>query len=457
MKLNQTMKRIVCLALSLMLLLGTATPVFAATNETKKRDIIAEIIASIDLTSKRVEKKVVNHLDENMNPSMVEAEEILAATDRDVQGAIDLIEKVIVDAEGRLKVGTTDSADSYALLTDIVKAQESVKKTYETAEKDLATAKADLEVAQKAYDEAVAIATDGGKAAAAQLAAAKEAVEVAEKAFETVNSKLEVLEELVASAATDTNAWKAEAQNALAAAGAHLAESNAQLDAALATLETENAEFVATVEAFQAQNEVFVGAINKLAAKVEVAQEKEDALYALYAEYEAVLVAYENAMAAFETEHGVTGLTYEDACAIMEGLSDAVTTAQENVSLAEVAAKDAQDVIDAVNKNIEDTNANITKAQDELDAVKALINTVVNGAEDESAAAVHTLAGLVIENQLANGLTVVWQEPIGKAARNSYGQSETGFYVILNADGSVNRRCGYALEDGVVNIFPSVE
>ena len=453
MKLNQTMKRIVCLALSALLLFGTVTPVFAATNETKERDIIAEIIASIDLTSKRVEKKVVNHLDENMNPSMVEAEDILAATDRDVQEAIDLIGKVIVDAEGRLEVGTTDSADSYALLTDIVNAQDSAQKVYETAEKDLATAKANLEAAQKAYEEAVAIAAEGSEEAVAQLEAAKEAVEAAEKAFEAVNSKLVVLEELVASAAADTNAWKAEAHNALAAAGAHLAESNAQLDEVLAGLETENAEFVATVEAFQAQSEVFTAAVNELAAKVEVAQEKEDTLYALYAEYDAVLVAYENAMAAFEAEHGVTGLTYEDACAIMDGLSDAVTEAQEDVRLAEVAVTDAQAVIDAANKNIEDTNANITTAQAELDAVKALINTVVNGAEEESAVAVHTLAGLVIENQLANGLTVVWNAPTTETVDGSYGQSETGFYVVLNADGTVAARYGYALEDGVVNIY----
>ena len=115
------------------------------------------------------------------------------------------------------------------------------------------------------------------------------------------------------------------------------------------------------------QDKKLLAEIEELKAAIAVMEDKYLRMAAEYENFrrrsrEEKDATYENAMAAFETEHGVTGITYEDACAIMEGLSAAVTTAQENVRLAEVAVTDAQAVIDAVNKNIEDTNANITTA-----------------------------------------------------------------------------------------------
>lgn len=448
MKLNQTAKRIVCLALSAVLLFGTVTPVFAATNETKKRDIFAEIIASIDITNKRIEKAVEIHLEENVNPTLVDTEELLSATDADVTDAIGTIAGVVADAEVKLEEGSANSTEALIVLNAIVDTQTVAQEVKESAKANLEKAQANLETAQKAYDEAVVISLDGAAEAKAQLDAATEAVKEAEAVFEAVTNKLTALEELVAAAATDVDAWKVESKNALAAAGTHLAESNAQLDAALKTLETENAEFVATVEAFQAQSEVFTEAVKVLATKVEVSQEKETALYALYAEYEAVLVAYENAMAAFEAEHGVEGLTYDDAVAIMEGLSDAVTEAQENVTLAEAAVVSVEEAVAAAQKNVDDTKANIETAQGELDAVKELVDVVANTDATVESAAVHTLAGLVIKNQLANGLTVEWN-----ALDGQYGKSEAGFYVVLNENGAVSARYGYKLEDGVVNIY----
>ena len=453
MKLNQTAKRIVCFALSALLLFGTVTPAFAATNETKKRDIFAEIIASIDIANKRIEKKVETHIEDNMTPVLTNAEELLATSDKDVADAMKLISEVVSDAETKLDEGSANSAEALVLLNAIVDTQTKAEKVNEIAKANLETAEANLEAAQKAYNEAAEISANGAEDALAQLEAAVEDVKTAEAVLATTTSKLEALEGLMAEAAADVDAWKAEAKNALAAAGAHLEENNAQLDAALKNLETENAEFVVSVEAFKAQNEVFAEAINVLAAKVEVAQEKEAALYALYAEYEAVLVAYENAMAAFEAEHGVEGLTYEDAAAIMDGLSDAVTTAQENVTLAEAAVTSAEEAVAAAQADVDNTVSNIEAAKTDLAAVEALINTVANGAEDEKDAAVHTLAGLVIETQLANGLKVVWNAPTMETVDGSYGQSENGFYVVLNADGSVAVRYGYKLEDGVVNIY----
>ena len=453
MKLNQTAKRIVCLALSALLLFGTVTPAFAATNETKKRDIFAEIIASIDIANKRIEKKVETHIEDNMTPVLTNAEELLATSDKDVADAMKLISEVVSDAETKLDEGSANSAEALVLLNAIVDTQTKAEKVNETAKANLETAEANLEAAQKAYNEAAEISANGAEDALAQLEAAVEDVKKAEAVLATTTSKLEALEGLMAEAAADVDAWKAEAKNALVAASAHLEENNAQLDAALKNLETENAEFVASVEAFKAQNEVFAEAINVLAAKVEVAQEKETALFALYAEYEAVLVAYENAMAAFEAEHGVEGLTYEDACAIMDGLSDAVTTAQENKALAEAAVTSAEEAVAAAQADVDNTVSNIEATKTDLAAVEALINTVANGAEDEKDAAVHTLAGLVIETQLANGLKVVWNAPTMETVDGSYGQSENGFYVVLNADGSVAVRYGYKLEDGVVNIY----
>ena len=450
MKVNTTFKRIASLCLSIILLLSSATPALAATNEKEvKRDIIAEIIASIDLTN----GKVVKHLEDNMNPAMDEADEILGETEADVKNAIRFMEKVIVDAEARLEVGTDASADSYELLMDIVKTQSVAQETYTKAAADLETAKAELEAAQKAYDEAEAMSAKGKAEAEARLTAAKNAVAVAEKAFNEVNSKLVVLENLLANAAADTNAWKAEAQNALAAAGTHLNESNVALEEALAKVEIENAEFVANVEAFQAQSEVFTAAVNELAAAVEVAQSTEAELNRLYAEYEAVLVAYENAMAAFETEHGVSNLTYEDAVALMTALSEAITEAEKNVELAEVAVTDAQAVIEKVEADITATEGNIEAVTDEIKYLDALIANVASEDAEISAAAVHTLAGLVIKEYLANGLAVTEQAALSEIVEGSYGMSENGFYVVLNANGTVAARYGYLLENGVVNIY----
>lgn len=449
MRNHQTVKRVICLCLSVILLASSTTTAFAATGmKEAKRDLIAEIIASIDLTNKKVEKAVESHLDENMNAVLVDSEELLAATEGDVEKAISLISKVVSDTEEKLEAGSANSAEAYTLLTDIAKTQSAAQEVYETAEADLAIAKAGLEAAQEAYDEAVAISVDGKEEAAVQLEDAKNAVVEAEKVFAEANAKLVALEELLAYAASDVDAWKTEAQNSLAAAGAHLAESNAQLEAALQNLETENAEFVVSVEAFQAQSEVFAEAVTVLSEKVVAAQEKETALESLYAEYEAVLVTYEAAMAKFEAEHGVSNLTYEDAVAIMDALKDAVTEAQNDVKAAEVAVTEAQAVIDAAQANVDDTTAKIAVAQEELDAVSALIDTVKNGDETAQAAAVHNLAGLVIEAQLANGLTVVWNETEGQ-----YGKSDNGFYVVLNANGTVAARYAYVLENGVVNIY----
>ena len=133
MKLNQTAKRIVCFALSALLLFGTVTPAFAATNETKKRDIFAEIIASIDIANKRIEKKVETHIDENMNPALAATEELLATSDNDVEKAMGLISEVVSSAETELEEGSANSEEAKALLNAIVDTQTKAEEANETS------------------------------------------------------------------------------------------------------------------------------------------------------------------------------------------------------------------------------------------------------------------------------------------------------------------------------------
>lgn len=461
MKLNQTAKRIICLVLSVLLVAGTATPAFASTNTTEEKNkVLAEIVASIDTNHKNAEEAVKIHLAQAATPAMVSAEELLATTDADVNEILGVIDVVVKDADARLTAGCANSDEALFVYNNVATLQTSAQQLNETAKADLATAQANLVAAQTAYDEAAALSAAEKDEIEAQLEIAKVAVSEAEAVLEITVNKLEAVEDVLAKAAADVDAWKAEAQNALDAAAAYLEESNAQLDAALAALATENGEFVAAVDTFKTQSEEFATSVKTLANKIEDAKTKDAALNALYAEYEAVLVAYETALADFSAVVGAECLTYEDAVDAKEELEKAKDAAAETVSKIEKEIATLKENIEKNGILKAGKEAERVFPAAELERVETLMAQTTEGAETERASATKALALWIIEEYLASAdAEIVWCD----ATHNTeYGKTtgegfEVGFFVVLvkdeNGEKKVDNRYGFALEDGVVNIY----
>ena len=419
MKLNQTMKRIVCLALSLMMVFGVVTPAFASTSETEEKNkVVAEIVASIDTTQKNAEDAVKIHLAQSTTPAVATTEQLLAETNGSIDEILPVIDQVVAYANDKLTTGCANSEEALFFYNNVATLQESCQEVNEAAKANLATAQANLAAAQAAYDEAVALSAASKEVIKAELEIAKVAVSEAEAVLEITTNKLLAVENVLAEAAADVNAWKAEAQNALDAAAGHLAESNAQLDATLATLAIENAEFVAAVETFQAQSEVFTTSVRTLADSIEDAKTKDAALNALYAEYETVKAAYEASLADFSAVAETTALTYEEANQVKTDLYNAMESAK--ATLASV-----------------DARYNEVKAEREaLDEFFYQISVMEEyGNEQAKNTVIRNLVGHVIQTKLASDLEVKWND-------GTYGKSENGFYVVLDGD-KVRDRYGY--------------
>ena len=419
MKLNQTMKRIVCLALSLMMVFGVVTPAFASTNDTEEKNkVVAEIVASINTNYANAEDAVKIHLAQSTTPAVATTEQLLAETNGSIEEILPVIDQVVAYANDKLTTGCANSEEALFFYNNVATLQESCQEVNEAAKANLATAQANLAAAQAAYDEAVALSLASKEVIKAELEIAKAAVSEAEAVLEITTNKLLSVENVLAEAAADVNAWKAEAQNALDAAAAHLAESNAQLDATLAALAIENAEFVAAVETFKTQSEVFATSVRTLADSIEDAKTKDAALNALYAEYAAVKAAYEASLADFSAVAGTEVLSYEEANQVKSDLNKAMV--------------DAEDALAKV-----DARYNEVKAEREaLDEFFYQISVMEEyGNEQAKNTVIRNLVGHVIQTKLASGLEVKWND-------GTYGKSENGFYVVLDGD-KVRDRYGY--------------
>ena len=434
MKLNQTAKRISCFALSAMLLFGAVTPAFASTATEEKNKVLAEIVASIDTTYANAEDAVKIHLAQAATPAIEAAEVTLAATAGDIDTALLSADAFILTVGSRLNEGCANSEEAIALYGSIVATQEATQLAKETAVANLNAAVANLEAAQKAYNEAEAMSAASKAVVETELEVAKVAVSEAEAVLEVATNKLVALESLLAEAAADVAAWKAEAKNALAVAGAQLEESNARLEESLATFETENAEFFATATEFQSQAETFVASVNTLADKIDDAQTKEAELEALYAEYATLLATYETALAEFSAAVGTDCVSIEDARKVVADL--------------ETAKNDAIEACKVAKKNYDNVKAEREALAKFFDQI-AVMNEYENEQSKEDV--IRDLVKYVIEKKLENGHKVEWNKPDGE-----YGKSENGFYVVFAGEKIVNRYGYKTTEDGEVKIHEMV-
>ncbi len=458
----KAVKKILSFLMVGVLVLGNLMPsgVHAVSHEhTPAEDaILAELIASIDCSNEKVGDVVEIYLDEVTMETVDVAQKIMDAAEGNTDAAYGMLEDVIASADTQLKEGFTTSADAAQLMTELAGAELAAQELADKASAELEAARIALEVAEAEYLAAVAVSEEAAAAAAAQLELAKEAYTLAADAAAFAGEKLAVLRGVIDSADAYVEEWKAANDEALAKAEAALEENNVVLKDALETLEAENTELVVAIEAFQTQTEELVDSIHAFVAAIEDAKAKQEALEGLYAEYEEVLVAYEVALAAFATEHALETVTYEEAVTLMSGLEANINAAKEAVTAAQTDIDNARAEIDRIQNLIDGEDnawANGYGSEEELayeatlNSYIAILNNVAETEEKKTNAA-YEIARLVIEKQLANGLTVVWNEADGQ-----YGKSENGFFVVLDGE-TVTARYGYLVEGEehkVVNIY----
>ncbi len=332
----------------------------------------------------------------------------------------------------------------------VIEKLEAAEQEYANAQTELSEAEAKLAEAQREYDAAKVISDVAAEAAKVKLEVAQTAVAEAEKVAEAANNSVKAAQDLLNKVSDKLTEAEGKVNESLEEAQGKLEESKENLDSALENVETSNTDFNTAIIDFKTKYDAFVESANKLYEAVENAQATEEALEDLYDEYEAAQEALEAAKAAYAEEQAkCEELGYEfgeDYFAEFEkyisDLEDAMNAAEGLKNTAEAEKNTAE-----ANKSVYESEE--AKAyEDELNGYRDTLKSEKATQEQKDAAAL-AAAKLVIEKELAAGQTVKWIP----AGDSEYGKSETGFYVVLDAEGKIVERYGYKLESSSVDIY----
>ncbi len=431
--------------------------------EDAEAEIDEEGLLNKEETNEEGETVIVEGITESnisdANDEMDVADEALNGT-AESESAIDALDDIIKNAEEQYgdasSIEFADSTEASEVINSITEAQEAAQNAYNEAETALGNAQTNLDAAQAAYDAAKAISDEAAAEAEAQLEQAKADLAEAEEAARVANERVIKVQNILDKASEYVEGWKADTDAALEEAQTKLEESKENLDSAIENVETENEEFNDAIADFQEKYDAFVESAKNFYEAVKDAQEKQEALDQLYADYEAAQEAYEAAQEAYADEQAkCEELGYEfgeDYFTNFEAYIAELEAAMESAEATMDAAEAEKDAAEA-EKNAYETD----EAKAYEDALNGYRDTLKSeeATQEEKDAAAREAAKLVIEKELAAGQTVIWVE----AGESEYGKSETGFYVVLDAEGNLVERYGYLVETdeatqtGAVNIY----
>lgn len=333
-------------------------------------------------------------------------------------------------AKNKIEEGFTTSDEAQETLNNLTQAQTDAQNEFNKAQMDLTNAKTNLEAAQAAYDDAKNISDEAAAEAAAELEAAKAEMQKAVDAANTANERVKKVQEMLGDASGYLESWKEDVDSALADVEEKLEESKEELHDAVANLDTESEEVKQAAEDFKEKFDDFTDAAKDFNTSIKDAVEKQKELDELYAKYEALKEARDEAQKAYDELGG------DAAKAEVEGQLEGLNKALDDAEKALKAAEDAKAVYET-----EDA----VKYVEELNSKKDVLADGT-ATEEAKADAAKELAQLVVEKELAGnaeGSRVIWVGPDGNG---EYGTSENGFYVVLDENNKVIKRYGYTVD-----------
>lgn len=391
----------------------------AVENVIDKAEQVQDEVAQLeDQTTEALEDKL-----ESVEKAEEAVEELEDLTDTAEEKIDDLEEAIpnVQDAVNKETVTETQGKDALkAQHAETEAALNAAQKQQEEAAAALELAKQEYEAAKAQSEEAEAAAMEKLLAAQEELAKAEQGTAIAKQAVDAVAEALNGIQDAVEQAQENTGALLEDLKTGLE-------ESKEELKASIEDLNQATGEVKENAETLITELENLQASAEKFEESVVTAKTTEEKVLDMRAEYEEAMKALEAAQAAYDALLAEGGDVSEED---IRNLSNAIAAAEDTAAKM-LAAKKAYEEQAALDY---EANLNI------------LGNEGYTSGENPDA---EQAVGIALVRKLAEkGQEVKW---VG-ADISTYGQSDNGFYVVLDGVKVVGRY-GYKIEGGKLSIY----